>query len=192
MINRKMATSTMVIGAILTALVIVLQYFSMTVKVGPAQLTLVLVPIIIGAATCGWGMATWLGFMFGIAVLITGAGEPFFTINPLGTIVTVLVKGTACGLLAGLTYKALKRVNQYFAVLAASVVCPVVNTGIFLLLCPLFWMDTIKGWAEGAGFGDNVVLFMFVGLAGMNFLVELLVNIVLNPVITRLLNYKKA
>ena len=41
------------------------------------------------------------------------------------------------------------------------------------------------------GFGDNVALYMFVGLAGFNFLFELAVNILLSPVILRALNMKK-
>lgn len=187
----KMTTQTMVMGAILTALVIVLQYISLVVKVGPVPLTLVLVPVIIGAASGGCGMGAWLGFVFGFAVLISGAGEPFLTINPLGTILTVLVKGTACGFFAGLAYKALEKVNRYLAVAIASIVCPVVNTGIFFVGCLCFFMSTITQWAEAAGMGGNIALYMFVGLAGINFLVELGTNIILNPIISRLLNYRK-
>lgn len=189
--TKKMTTQTMVMGAILTALVIVLQYISLVVKVGPVPLTLVLVPVIIGAASGGCGMGAWQGFVFGFAVLISGAGEPFFTINPLGTIVTVLVKGTACGYLAGLAYKALEKHNRYIAVAVASVVCPVVNTGVFFIGCLIFFMPMVTEWAAAGGFGDNVALYMFVGLAGINFLVELGTNIILNPIITRLLNYRK-
>ena len=190
--TRKMTTQTMVMGAILTALVIVLQYISLVVKVGPVPLTLVLVPVIIGAASGGCGMGAWLGFVFGFAVLITGASEPFFTINPIGTIVTVIVKGTACGYFAGLAYKALEKFNRYVAVAVASIVCPVVNTGIFFIGCLCFFMPTITQWAEAAGMGGNIALYMFVGLAGINFLVELGTNIILNPIISRLLNYRKA
>lgn len=190
--TKKMTTQTMVLGAILTALVVILQYISLVVKVGPVPLTLVLVPVIIGAASGGCGMGAWLGFVFGFAVLISGASEPFFTINPPGTIATVLVKGTACGYFAGLTYKAIAKYNRYIAVAVASIVCPVVNTGIFFIGCLFFFMPTVTEWAIAAGMGDNVALYMFVGLAGINFLVELGTNIILNPIISRLLNYRKA
>lgn len=187
MSTKKMSTQTMVMGAVLSALVIVLQYVSLAVKVGPVPLTLVLVPVIIGAATGGRAMGAWLGFVFGFAVLISGAGEPFFSFNPLGTIVTVFVKGTACGYFAGLVYQWLEKVNRYVAVAVASVVCPLVNTGVFFLGCWLFFMPKVAELAANAGLGDNVVLFMFVGLAGINFLVETGVNLVLNPIISRLL-----
>ncbi len=35
--------------------------------------------------------------------------------------------------------------NKYAAVVAAAVVCPLVNTGVFLIGCLLFFLDTIKG-----------------------------------------------
>ena len=43
--NKKMSTETMVIGAVLTALVVILQYVSMVVKISSVPITLVLVPV---------------------------------------------------------------------------------------------------------------------------------------------------
>ena len=71
--------------------------------------------------------------------------------------------------------------------IAAAVVCPVVNTGIFLVGCNLFFMDTIKEWAGGT----NVGVFMITGLVGLNFVFEMLVNIVLSPVVLRLIKIGK-
>ena len=64
--------------------------------------------------------------------------------------------------------------------------CPVVNTGVFLLGCKLFFMDTIAAWAEGLGF-ESVGKYMIFGLVGGNFLFEVLFNILLRPVIVRLI-----
>lgn len=189
--TKQSKTQTMVMTAILTALVIILQYLSLVVKISSVPITLVLVPVVIGAAYCGVGTGAWLGFIFGFAVLISGASEPFFTINPPGTIITVLVKGTACGFFAGLVFKALEKVNKHLAVIASAIVCPVVNTGVFFLGCLAFFMPTVTEWASAAGLGNNIALYMFVVLAGINFLVELGINIILNPIILRLLNYRK-
>ena len=52
-------------------------------------------------------------------------------------------------------------------------------------------MPTITEWAVGFGMGDNVGKYMIVVLVGMNFLVEVVVNIVLSPIIVRLINYRK-
>ena len=67
---RKQQTQKLVFAAILTAMVIVLQYISMAMRFGTFSITLTLVPIVIGAATCGIGIGGWLGFVFGVIVLL--------------------------------------------------------------------------------------------------------------------------
>ena len=190
--TNKFSTKTLVLSAILTALVIILQFMGAFIKLGPFSISLVLIPIVIGVATCGTAIGAWLGFVFGAVVLISGDASLFLAVNVPGTIITVLLKGIACGLFAGLAYKyTLKLVkNTYIAVIASAIVCPVVNTGIFLLGCLVFFLDTVTSWAAAAGLGNNVGQYMIFGLVGGNFLVELIINIILTPVITRLLNIK--
>jgi len=72
----------------------------------------------------------------------------------------------------------------------AAIFCPMINTGIFLVGCALFFYETISGWATAAGFA-NAGAYMILGLAGINFLVELAVNILLAPVIVRLIRIGK-
>jgi len=190
--KTNMSTKTMVLGAVLTALVFILQIIAVTMRgAGLFTISLVLVPIVIGSATCGKGIGAWLGFVFGIAVLVSGDAGPFLNVNVLGTVLTVLLKGTLCGFVAGLIYDWLKKYNRYIAVVAAAIVCPVVNTGVFLLGCLAFFMPTLAEWANGLGFGSNVAQYMIFGLVGVNFLFELLTNIILSPIIVRLLNIRK-
>lgn len=186
--TRKQQTRVLVLGAILTALVIVLQLMGSFIRFGMFSISLVLIPIVIGAATCGIKIGAWLGFVFGAAVLISGDAAAFLAVDVPGTILTVLIKGTACGLVAGLVYKALAKYNRYLAVMAAAVVCPIVNTGVFLLGCLAFFLPTIREWGVSLGF-SNVAAYMFLGLAGGNFLFELATNIILSPVIVRILNF---
>lgn len=189
-LSNKANTQKMVLGAILTALVVVLQLMGSFIKLGPFSVSLVLVPIVMGAAMCGVGIGAWLGFVFGVAVLLSGDAAAFMSINVLGTIITVLLKGALCGLLAGVTYKLLEKHNRYVAVISAAVVCPVVNTGVFLLGCAVFFLKDIAQWGAAAGF-TNTVGYMFLGLAGGNFLFELITNIILAPVILRVTSLKK-
>ena len=189
--KKKMSTETMVLGALLTALVFVLQFMGSFVRFGPFSISLVLIPIVIGAATCGVGIASWLGLVFGAAVLLSGDAAAFLAVNVAGTVATVLVKGVACGLCAGLVYRLLERFNRYVAVATSAIICPVVNTGVFLVGCKLFFMSIVSQWAEAAGLGADVGKFMIVGLVGINFLVEMGSNIILSPVVVRLLNIRK-
>ena len=123
-------------------------------------------------------------------MLLSGDAAPFMAVDIAGTIITVLAKGTLCGLCAGLVYKLLNKYNQYLAVMVSAVVCPVVNTGVFLLGCKLFFMSAITQWGAAEGF-SSVARYMFIGLAGGNFLVELLVNIILAPVVLRIIKLNK-
>lgn len=177
--------------ALLTAIVVVLQLVGSFIRFGQFSVSLVLIPIVVGTALYGWKGGSWLGLVFGITVLISGDAALFLNVNIAGTIITVLLKGILAGLVSGLAYKALEKKNQYLGVVAAAVVCPLINTGIFLLGCLVFFMDTIRQMAEGAGFGSEVGTFMIVGLVGLNFVFELVVNMVLSPVIVRVVNIGK-
>lgn len=187
--DNSEAVKKIAIAGILTALVVVLQMMGQFIKFGPFAISLVLIPIVIGAALCGPKVSTWLGFVFGVAVLFTDAAA-FLAISVVGTVATVLLKGALCGLAAGLVYKTLENKNQYLAVTVAAVVCPIVNTGVFLLGCVVFFLETIKQWGAGAGF-ENVAEYLIVGMVGLNFLVELATNVVLSPVVVRLLSISK-
>ncbi len=178
------------VGAVLTALVVILQLLGSFIRFGPFSISLVLVPIVLGAALCNAYIGAWLGFVFGITVLLSGDAAAFFVVSPIGTVITVLVKGVLCGLAAGLVYKAIKSASKYLAVFLAAIICPVVNTGVFLLGCKLFFMETITQWGFGLGF-SNVGRYMIFGLAGGNFLFEICANVLLAPVILRVLNIFK-
>ncbi len=185
---KKTSTKKIVLGGVLTALVIALYLMASFIRLGTfSTATLVLVPIIVGGATCGCLMGAWLGFVFGAVVLLSGDAAPFLAINVIGTIITVLVKGTAAGLLSALTYKALNKWNKLVAAITASLICPFVNTAIFVLGCLTFFLPALSLQA-----GDqNVFLYILTIYVGGNFFLELGVNAVLAPVIFRLLNIKE-
>ena len=188
--QKRMSTETLVLTAVMTALVIILQSMGAFVRLGIFQCSLVLMPIVVGAAKCGTKVGAWLGFVFGMVVLLNGDAASFLAVSVVGTIVTVLAKGILCGLLAGLVFNLLKGTNVYLATFAAAIACPIVNTGIFLIGCKLFFFETIESWGLAAGFG-SAAEYMFLGLAGGNFLFELITNIVLCPAIVRVLNIGK-
>lgn len=198
--NKRLDTRTLTGMALLTAVVVILQLLGAFVRFGPFSISLVLIPIVVGAALYGVWAGAWLGFVFGMVVLFQPDTGVFLTISPLGTILVVLLKGALAGLCAGLVYKALSQRSKQAeapskdgkkpgvdpAVIAAAIVCPIVNTGIFLLGCLVFFLPTISEWAAASGF-KNVGTYMILGLVGGNFLFELLFNIVLSPVIVRLI-----
>ncbi|WP_455484463.1 ECF transporter S component [Eubacterium sp.] len=169
-----------------TAIIVALQLLAASIKFGPFSITLVLAPIVIGAALYGIGAGAWLGVAFGVSVLISGDSAAFMTINPAGTVVTVLLKGMLAGLVAGLIYKALEKTNKTVAVVLAGIACPIVNTGIFLAGCYLFFQEWLVSVFGTTGFATVVT-----GLVSVNFAVELGINMVLASVIVRIIDIGK-
>lgn len=169
-----------------TAIVVALQLLAASIKFGPFSITLVLAPIVIGAALYGVGAGAWLGVAFGLSVLISGDAAAFMTINPAGTVITVLLKGMLAGLAAGLIYKALEKTNKTVAVVLAGIACPIVNTGIFLAGCYLFFQEWLVSVFGTTGFTTVVT-----GLVSINFAVELGINMVLASVIVRVIDIGK-
>lgn len=188
-IRNKFSTERLVLAAILTALVVVLQLLGSFVRFGPFAISLVLIPIVIGAATCGTKTSAWLGFIFSVIVLITDA-TAFLNISIPGTIITVILKGTLAGLAAGVAYNLIEKKNRFVATVVAAVLCPVVNTGIFVIGCFVFFFAEIESWGLAGGFAGGIE-YIFLGMIGANFLFELLFNIVLSPVTVRIIGARQ-
>lgn len=175
----------------MTAFVIVFQLLAtFTAFFGPFSTAAALIPIVIGAAICGVGIGGWLGLVFAVVVLASGGAAFFMGYNVFGTFVTVIAKGVACGLAAGASYKLLAKVNDWAAVLAAALVCPVVNTGVFLLGCATFFLPYAEEMAAVLKL-DVSGMAVFWALAMANFLIEIATNLILCPIVVRLLNVKK-
>lgn len=186
--KKTLDTKTTVTCAILIALVVILQLIGSIIHFGPFSITLVLVPIVIGAAICGVWAGGLLGLVFGIVVLATDSAA-FMAVNAFGTVVTVIAKGVLAGLAAAVVYKFASRINSTLGVVLAALTCPIVNTGVFIIGCNLFFMDTLAQWGAGLGF-TSAGAYIIYGMVGGNFIFELVTNMILSPVIVRLMNYR--
>lgn len=174
---------------VLLALVIVMQFVGGTIKITPTtSLSFVLVPIVLGAILLGPWAGAFLGFVFGLITLlfgVTGADgftNILFTQSPVLTTLTCLVKGTAAGLVPGAVYRPLSKKNTFAAALVASALAPVMNTGIFIL-GGLTMSGVIS--QNFVADGSTVIYFLVIGCAGVNFLIEFAINLVLAPAIHR-------
>lgn len=189
--KNKMATKTIALGAVMTAMVILLQLLgTYTAFFGPFSAALALIPIIIGAAMCGVSVGAWLGLVFSLVVIFTGGANLFLAFNIPGTYITVLIKGILCGVASGVVYKLFNKYNDIVATVLASLVCPIVNTGIFLLGSAVFFLDSADAIATTIG-SEITGMQLFIGMATGNFLFEIGLCIVLSPVVIRLLKIAK-
>ena len=182
--------------AFLTAIIIVLQIVCSFIHFGPFSITLALAPIIIGAAIYGIGAGVYLGTVFGIIVLIAGlfSWDGGFTLillndNALATIAICIVKGAAAGLAAGLIYRLISKKNMTAGVITAGVVCPIVNTGLFIVGMLIFFFPMLQNMAQQNS--QELMYYIIFTLTGLNFLVELAVNMLFSTAITRIIKAKK-
>ena len=182
--------------ALMTAIIVVLQVVASFVKFGPFTITLALAPILIGAALYGPKAGACLGGVFGAVVLLAcilgwdPGGAILWNANPFLTALVCLGKGILAGLAAGLVYRAIASgaANPTAAVVcwAAGIVSPVVNTGLFLLGLFFLFPTYLEAWATGAG--QTVITYMIFTMVSINFVLELLINLVLSTVIVRVVS----
>lgn len=181
--NAKFFTSKNVVTlALLTALLVVLNLLGTVFKV-ITNVNLTLIPIVLGALLMGFRGGLILGLISGLMTFIFGVTgvDPFtnilFTNNPVLTFLTCTVKITLAGALGGLVYGWLKSKNKYVAVFVASAIVPIVNTAVFILGA-LAMYNTIA-----TNFSEDVLYFLVITCAGINFLIELGINLLVAPAI---------
>lgn len=190
----------MVQMALLIALVFVLQALGSFIKIGPLPLSFVLVPIVIGAIHLGPACGAVLGGAFGVMTMVMGiTGVDAFSfmlweINPVCFILVCLLKATLAGLGSALVYKGLTKLFRGGYVTAATVIssvcAPIINTGIFVIGMLLFFRGAAESLMTVEGFKgfENAVQVVILGLAGVNFIGEFTVNLVLSPAIVRIID----
>lgn len=184
--------------SVLAAVIVVLQLVASTIKIGPISFTLVLIPIVVGAAFYGKGAGAFLGAVFGIMAFIgcVSGSDPYgnilFTANPFFCFLICIGKGMLSGFCAGLVYRLVSGEKpslgrSYVASLLAALTAPIVNTGLFCLCLTLFYHDILVEWAGGT----ELMNYIMFGLVGVNFLVETSINLVCSPAINTIVRAVK-
>lgn len=176
--------------ALLTAVIMALHFSGVAIPAFGTKISLVLIPIALGAMLLGPVAGAILGFIYGMTVFISLGVmhmDPFtgflFDQTPVMAALICTVKTTAAGFVAGWVYRSLSKKNILLAVFVAAALVPTVNTGIFVLGCFLIY-STISEFAAGAGY--SAVYFILIVCAGINYLLELAINLIFSPALERL------
>lgn len=186
MSKSKKGTNVAVVG-IFAALVILLQFLSAFVKIGNFPLTLTLIPIVLGAVLYGPKVGAVLGGVFGAVVVVccfTGidpGGAILVQASPVLTSAVCMAKGILAGVLPGLVFKLFNGKRQYVGTIVSAIVAPIGNTGLFLVCMLVFFKDILVSWAGGS----DTVYYIFTGLTGWNFVIEMAINVVAAPLLFR-------
>ena len=173
--------------AVLLAVEIVLQAMGNYITPSVVSINLSLIPIALGAILFGPLAGALLGFGNGLVVLLSPSTEAFLSYSLFGTIVVCLLKCTLAGLLAGFVYKLIAKKNGLIGSIVASLIVPVVNTGLFVLgVFTIFF-----GLFEPIGTTDEIMKYVFLVMIGWNFVIEFSITAILSPTIARIINIIK-
>lgn len=178
MITTNLRTTKMVQLALFTAIILLLAFTPLGyIKTFGLEITLIVVPVTVGAVILGPFSGAVLGAVFGITSFIQCFGmSPFgamlLSINPAGTFIVCLVPRVLMGWLAGLIFSGLKQSGRTKTVSYAVVnlAGPLLNTVLFMttLLAFFYRTDYIQGIAASLGTTSVVAFAMaFVGINGL-------------------------
>lgn len=184
--TNKKSQNTAILG-MFTAIIVVLQLISYFIKIGTFNLSLVLIPVVLGGYLYGPKIGAVLGGVFGITVTVCsftgldGGGYILVAASPWLTTLVCIIKGLAAGFVAGLIPVAFKGKKGYLSVMLSAIAAPIINTGIFVAAMFLFFKDVLSQWAGGT----DIVTYTIVGLVGINFVIEFFVNLIAAPSLLR-------
>lgn len=192
MTNKKEKTFKLALMSLFIAIILVMDFTPLGYIIMPSgfSITLLTIPVALGAVCTGvWGGAV-LGFVFGMTSFIQAFGLGFsldpsapilFSTSPLAYTVTCFVPRILVGVVAALIFKAFERANKVnilaYILSAASV--PVLNTILFMTCFAVFYKNTVLG-------GKEVMAVVFSAFT-LNFLVEFAVTLICGIVINKII-----
>ena len=171
--------------AVLIAIEIIFQVIGnlITFPAG-VSINLSLIPVALGAILYGPLAGALLGLINGILVLFAPSTQAlFFNYAPVGTVITCLSKCTVAGLASGFVFKWIEKKNFLVAAIVASLIVPVLNTGIFALCALTIMVKAIENMNTA---GVSTFRFVFLIVITWNFLLEFTITTVLSPTIAKI------
>ena len=179
--TNKKRLAYMVELAVLLAILLMLEITGLGMfKTFGLELTILQIPVVIGAIVLGPSAGAALGCAFGLISFWECFGKSQFgvelmSINPVLTFLVCVPTRTLMGWLCGLIFRALDKKlagskGDFVSYVVASLSGALLNTAFFMTaLCLCFYhTDYIQSIASGMGSG-NVLLFvvLFVGVQGL-------------------------
>lgn len=182
---KNIRTRTITGIAILLAIEILLQIIGNVWALGPVSINLSLIPIALGAIIFGPFAGAFLGLVNGVIVLLAPSTQAvFWQVTPLGTLLVCLLKCTIAGFISGLIFRLLNKKNKLIAVILASIVVPIINTGLFALGC----FTVFKSIVESSCENGSIYTFVFLVFIGWNFVFEFSVTSILSPTVYKIVS----
>lgn len=193
--TKKFTTKQFVEMALLTAIILLMAFTPIGyIRTFGLEITLIVVPVTVGAVTLGPAAGAVLGAVFGITSFIQCFGmSPFgavlLGINPACTFIVCVVSRILMGWLTGIIYLGLQNARpvRKAAVVIANLIGPLLNTFFFMGTLVLFFYQTEYIQGIAAAFGASNALAFVVAFVGINGVIEAAACFVVGSAISKAL-----
>ncbi|MBQ6092898.1 MAG: ECF transporter S component [Clostridia bacterium] len=185
--QNKNKLFSLTLTAAFLAIIVVMAFTPIGyLKVGVIEITLMVLPVALGAVTVGTGAGAVLGLAFGATSFaqcfgMSPFGAALLSVSPVFTALTCFLPRLLLGVCAGLLFCALSKAKLPAAASCAltALCASLINTVGFVGLVVLLFgkTDYVQGIMETLG-AKNLLTFAF-AFAGVNSLVEAAANAVL-------------
>ena len=192
--KRRINTTFLTEMGLLIALILLLAFTPLGyIKTLGLEITLIVVPVAVGAVVLGPAAGALLGFIFGLTSFIqcfgmSAFGTVLLGINPIGTFITCIAARTLMEWLTGLIFQGLRKLKwNTIATYIANLCCPLLNTLFFMSCIVIFFYNTdyIQGFAQALG-ATNPFTFVLL-FVGVNGLVEAVLCFIVGSAISKAL-----
>lgn len=178
MTKSKFSTKYLVELALLVAIILLMAFTPIGyIKTAGLEITLIVIPVAVGAVTLGPAAGAILGAVFGITSFIqcfgmSAFGTALLGINPFFTFLVCVPTRILEGWLTGLIYRGLRKTKlpANASVTVASLCCPILNTTFFMGTLVTLFAGTMR-----EQFGMTKVIPFIAAFVGVNGVVEAIV-----------------
>lgn len=192
---KKYTTKQLVEMALLIAIILLMAFTPIGyIKTLGLEITLIVVPVAVGAVTLGPLAGGVLGAVFGLTSYIQCFGmSPFgavlLGINPLATFIVCVVSRTLMGWITGLIYQGLRKIQpiRKIAVVLANLIGPILNTTFFMGTLVIFFYQTEYIQEMVTSMGASNALTFVVAFVGVNGLIEAVACFIVGSAISKAL-----
>lgn len=193
--ERKFTTKQFVEMALLTAVIVLMAFTPIGyIKTFGLEITLIVVPVTVGAVTLGPLAGAVLGAVFGITSFLqcfgmSAFGTMLLGIQPVFTFFVCVASRVLMGWLTGLIYQGLKKVKplRKIAVVIASLIGPFLNTFFFMGTLIFFFYHTEEIQTLASSMGASHALAFVAAFVGVNGVIEAVVCFVVGSALSKAL-----
>ena len=176
--QSKLSTKYLVELALLVAVILLMAFTPIGyIKTLGLEITLIVIPVAVGAVTLGPAGGAILGGVFGVTSFIQCFGMSAFGtillgVNPFFTFLVCVPTRILEGWLTGLIYQGLRKssLKSEVSVTLANLCCPLLNTALFMGTLVVLFAGTMR-----EQFGMTKVIPFIVTFVGINGVVEAIV-----------------